>query len=84
VKEDCDERIWLARQAAEGTVLVGQPEHRRSLGRPRRGWKCNFTEIRREGADWIRLSRNRVKWRAFVNAVMKHRVPQNVRNFLAS
>jgi hypothetical protein len=60
-------------------VLVGRPEGKRPLGRPRRKWedniKMDLTEIGFDGANWIQLSQDRVKWRAFVNTVMNLRVP---------
>jgi hypothetical protein len=60
-------------------VLVGRPEGKRSLGRPRRGWedniKMDLREIGIDGASWIRLARDRVQWRDFVTTVMKLRVP---------
>jgi hypothetical protein len=61
------------------SVLVGRPEGKRPLGRPRRRWedniKLDLTEIGIDGANWIRLAPDRVQWRAFVNTVMKLRVP---------
>jgi hypothetical protein len=49
------------------------------LGRPRRRWedniKMDFREIGIGGANWIRLAQHMVRWRAFVNKVMKLRVP---------
>jgi hypothetical protein len=60
-------------------VLVGRPEGKRLLGRPRRRWedniKMDLTEIEINGSNWIRLAQDRVQWRAFMNAVMKLRVP---------
>jgi hypothetical protein len=60
-------------------VLVGSPEGKRPLGRPRCRWedniKMDLREIRIDGANWIRLSQYRVQWRAFVNTVMDLRVP---------
>jgi hypothetical protein len=60
-------------------VLVGRPEGKRSLGRPRHRWenniKLDLREIGIDGANWIRLTQDRVQWRAFVNAVMNLRVP---------
>jgi hypothetical protein len=60
-------------------VLVGTPEGKRALGRPRRRWEDNIKmdigEIEIEGANWIRLAQERVQWRAFVNTVMNLRVP---------
>jgi hypothetical protein len=59
--------------------LVGRPEGKRPLGRPRRRWEDNITmnlrEIRIDGANWIRLAQDRVQWRAFVSTVMNRRVP---------
>jgi hypothetical protein len=66
-------------------VLVGRPEGKRPLGRPRRRWEDNIRmdlgEIEIDGANWIQLARDRVQWRAFVNAVMKLRVPYESRIF---
>jgi hypothetical protein len=60
-------------------VLVGRPEGKRSLGKPRRKWEDNIKMDLREigigGANWIRLAQDRVQWRAFVNTVMNLRVP---------
>jgi len=60
-------------------VLVGRPEGKRPLGRPRRGWedniKIDLKGILIAGANWIRLAQCRVRWRAFVNTVMNLRVP---------
>jgi hypothetical protein len=60
-------------------VLVGRPEGKRPLGRPRRWWEDNIKmdlgEIEIDGANWIRLAHDRVRWRAFVNTVMNLRVP---------
>jgi hypothetical protein len=60
-------------------VLVGRPEGKRPLGRPRRKWEDNIKmdhrEIGIDGANWIQLAQDRVPWRAFVNTVMNLRVP---------
>jgi hypothetical protein len=60
-------------------ILVLRPEGKRPLGRPRRRWEDNInmhlSEIRIDGANWIRLAQDRVLWRAFVNTVMNLRVP---------
>jgi hypothetical protein len=60
-------------------VLVGRPECKRPLGRPRHRWedsiKMYLREIEIDGANWIRLAQDRVQWRAFVNMVMNLRVP---------
>jgi hypothetical protein len=58
-------------------VLVGRPERKRPLGRPRRRWedkiKMYFREIGIYGANWIRLAQDRLQWRVFVNTAMKLR-----------
>jgi hypothetical protein len=60
-------------------ILVGKPEGRRPLGRPRRRWKDNIKMYLREigfgVVDWIDLARDRDRWRALVNTVMNLRVP---------
>jgi hypothetical protein len=59
-------------------VLVGSPEGKRPLGRPRRRWedgiRMDLREIGLGGVDWIRLAQERDRWRAVVSAVMNHRV----------
>jgi hypothetical protein len=59
-------------------VLVGRPEGKRPLGRPRRRWEYNIKmglrEIGIDGANWIRQTQDRVQWRAFVDTVMNLRV----------
>jgi hypothetical protein len=55
-------------------ILVGSPEGRRPLGRPRRRWEDNIkTDLRETGfgdVDWIDLAQDRGRWRAVVNTVM--------------
>jgi hypothetical protein len=59
--------------------LVGKPEGRRPLGRPRRRWEDNIKMDLREvgwgGMEWINLAQDRDRWRALVYAVMNLRVP---------
>jgi hypothetical protein len=58
--------------------LVGRPEGKRPLGRPRHRWedniKMDLREIGIDGANWILLAQDRVQWRAFVGTVMNLRV----------
>jgi hypothetical protein len=60
-------------------VLVGRPEGKRPLERPRGTWenniKMDLRQIGIAGANWIRLAHDRVRWQAFVNTVMNLRVP---------
>jgi len=59
-------------------VLVGKPEGKRPLGRPRRRWEDNIKMDLREmggGGDWMELALDRDRWRTLVNTVMKFRVP---------
>ena len=60
-------------------VLVGKPEGKRSLGRPRRRWVGNIrTDLQEVGfgyMDWIGLVQDRDRWRTLVSAVMNLRVP---------
>jgi hypothetical protein len=60
-------------------LLVGKPEGKRPLGRPRRRWidniKMGLLEIGLNVEDWIGLAEDRYRWRALVNAVMNLWVP---------
>ncbi|KAJ4426665.1 hypothetical protein ANN_26463 [Periplaneta americana] len=60
-------------------VLVGRPEGKRPLGRPRRRWEYNITmdlrEVGYDGRDWINLAQDRDQWQAYVRAAMNLRVP---------
>jgi hypothetical protein len=56
--------------------LVGKPEEKIPLGRPRRRWKDGLRMIWGSvwGVEWIHLAQDRVRWRAVVNAVRSLRV----------
>jgi hypothetical protein len=60
-------------------LLVGKPEGKRQLGRPRRRWidniKMDLLEIGFDVVDWIGLAQDRYRWRALVSSVMNLRVP---------
>jgi hypothetical protein len=60
-------------------ILVGKPEGKRPLGRPRRRWmdniKMDLREIGWNGENWIDLAQDRDQWSALVNTVMNLRVP---------
>jgi hypothetical protein len=60
-------------------ILVGKPEGRRPLVRPRRRWmdniKIDLREIEWDGVDWIELAQDREQCRALVNKVVNRRVP---------
>ena len=59
-------------------VLVGKPEGKGPLGRPRHRWEGNIRldlwEMGCEGMDWIELAQDRDRWQALLNAVMNLRV----------
>jgi hypothetical protein len=61
------------------SILVGNQEGKRPLGRPRRRWvdkiKIDLREIGWDGGDWIDLAQDRDQWRAPVRVVMNLRVP---------
>jgi hypothetical protein len=74
---------WVGTSMGEGRrvykVLVGRPEEKRPLGRPRRRWedniKMDLKEIGIDVTNWIRLAQVRVQMRAFVSTVMNLRFP---------
>jgi hypothetical protein len=60
-------------------LLVGKPEGKRPLGRPRRRWvdniKLDLREIGRDGKNWTDQAQDMDQWTALVNTVMNLRVP---------
>jgi hypothetical protein len=66
------------RCVTELLFLMGRPEGRRPLGRPRRRWEDNFKMdlqvVRWGGMDWIDMAQDRDRWRALVSAVMNLQV----------
>ena len=60
-------------------VLVGKPEGKRPLGRPRRRWedniKMDLMEVGCDPGEWIDLAEDRDQWRAYIRAVLNFRVP---------
>ena len=74
---------WRSSCMGEGRgvhkVLVGKPEGKRPLGRPRRRWddniKIDLEEVGRGCGDWTELVQDRDRWRALVSTVMNFRVP---------
>jgi hypothetical protein len=74
--EECSTK-WGKKDAYR--LLVGKPEGKRPLGRPRRrlvdNIKMDLLEVVWSGVDWNCLAQDRDKWRALANAVMNLRVP---------
>ena len=78
--------IWAGHVARMGDgrgvhrVLIGKPEGKRPLGRPRRRWEDNIMMDLREvggvGADWMELAQDRDRWRALVGTLRNLRVPK--------
>jgi len=75
--------VYVARMG-EGSVvqrvLVGKPEGRRPLGRPRQRWEDNIkTDLQEVGGgfgEWVELAQDRDRWRVLVSTVMNFRVPK--------
>jgi hypothetical protein len=62
-------------------LLVGKPEGKRPLRRPRHKWvdniRMDFREVGWGDMDWIGLAQDRNRWRALVNSILNFRVPRN-------
>jgi hypothetical protein len=60
-------------------LLVGKPEGKRPLGRPRCRWVDNIMmdlgDVGWDDVDWLGLAKDRNRWRALVNSVLNLRVP---------
>jgi hypothetical protein len=57
-------------------ILVGKPEEKRPLGRPRRSRVDNIKmEIGCDSMDWVDVAQDRDQWRALVNTIMNLRLP---------
>jgi hypothetical protein len=71
--------VRLGKKRNTYRLLVGKPEGRRPLGRPRRRWldniKIYLVEVGWGDVDWIGLPQDRDRWRALVNSVLKLWVP---------
>ena len=67
-------------------VLLGKPEGRRPMGRPRRRWvdniRMDLQEVKCGYMDWIGLAQDRDRWRTLVSAVMNLRAPCKCGEFL--
>jgi len=69
----------MGEERAVYSVLVGEPEGKRPLGRPRHRWMNNIRmdlqEVGCGHVDWMGLAQDRDRWRTLVSAVMNIRVP---------
>jgi hypothetical protein len=81
VKEDEMRKIYSTNEEKRKAyrILVGKPEGKRPLGRPRRkcvnNIKMDLRKIGWGGTDWIDLTQDRDQWRALVNTIINLRVP---------
>jgi hypothetical protein len=60
-------------------ILVGKPEGKKPMGKPRHGWvdniKMDLRDIGCDGMDWVDVAQDRNQWMAIVNTVMSLRIP---------
>jgi hypothetical protein len=65
---------WMGEKRNAYRLLVGKPEGKRPLGRPRRRWvdsiRMDLEEVGWGDVDWIGLAQDRNRWRALVNSVL--------------
>jgi len=82
---------WAGHEAGMGEmrnphrILVGKPEGKKSLRRPRYRWEDITTDLKEigwQGVDWIQLAQNRDQWQAVWNVIMNLQVPYKAGNFL--
>jgi len=70
--------VYMGERKGAYGVLVGKPEGKTPLGRPRCRWedeiKMDLKEVGWEGLHWIDLAQDRGRWWALVNAAMNHQV----------
>jgi hypothetical protein len=70
--------VWMGEERGMYRFLVGKPEGKRLLGRPRHRWEDNIKmdvqEVGCGGMDWIGLAQDRDRWRAIANAIMNLQV----------
>jgi hypothetical protein len=72
---------WAGHVARKGEkrnayrLLVGKPEGKKPLGRPRRNIRMDLGEVGWGDVDWIGLAKDTNRWRALVNLVLNLRVP---------
>jgi hypothetical protein len=71
--------VWMGKERRVCRLLMGKPEGKRPMGRPRNKWENNIRvdlqEVGCAGMDWIELAQDRDRWQAIVSAVMKLQVP---------
>jgi hypothetical protein len=90
VKEDGMGRAYSTHGEKRNTyrILVGNPEGKPPLGRPRRNWeddiKMDLREIGWDYMDWIDLAQDRDHWQVLVNTVMNLGVPKKFKKFLSN
>jgi hypothetical protein len=82
LRDKCENKVvrdmWHAWQRNMYRVLMGKPEGKRPLGKPRRRWgdgiRMDLRKIVWGSVDWIKLAQDSDRWRAVVNTVMNLRV----------